>query len=192
MKRDGSELCVVFDLNGTLVVYTRQVLSIPANEKAIDAAAGRKRRWGSLYLRFRPHLDQLFELLFDKLKARVGVWTFSGRGPAARELMEATFGKYASRVEFCYSAAHCSPQNPSAKDLTIIWKNVPTWTAQRTLLVDDDGYKATMQKENAVIVPSFPGQPERDCDFVLTLMKGLHKAHEASDVRVKDKKCILM
>jgi hypothetical protein len=172
-------------------------LDIPVAERAADKAAGRNRRWGPLYLRFRPHLDQLFELLFDKLKyggsstpfssfsftlftnnlriyvydchvhsARVGVWTFSGRGPAARELMEATFGKYAPRVEFCYSAAHCSrmqkpstsfslypshhmaylmdgmnlmntDKNPSAKDLTIIWGNVSTWTASRTLLIDD-------------------------------------------------------
>jgi hypothetical protein len=67
--RTGNELCVVFDLNGTLVVYTRhQIPDIPEAEKKADHLAGRNRRWGTLYLRFRPHLDQLFDLLFNQLK----------------------------------------------------------------------------------------------------------------------------
>jgi len=157
--KTGGPLCVVFDLNGTLVTYRRDV-ALDAEDKEHkreienDEAQKRSHVWRGHSLRFRPHLDTLMKFLFEEAKCRVACWTFSGREKHAKDLMRATFGKWADRIEFTYDGGDV-PASTKAKDLNVIWKRHPEWATGRTILVDDSPKKAVRQPKHALIVETY-------------------------------------
>lgn len=167
-------LGIVFDLNGTLLLYSKRrslLDDIDKEEEKSDLEAGRKRKWRSSHLlKFRPHLDLLLHHVFDVLQCRVGVWTFSGKTiEQSTELMEAAFGKYASRVEFVLNR-QCRTRLKQ-KDLTLLTPAVISssscdadddnknekffWTLENTILIEDSASKVVQKGFNSLMVPSF-------------------------------------
>ena len=70
-KSSKKPLFLIFDLNGTLVTYTlgRKIdRQTHKTEWLRDEAAGRKRTWAGMNLRFRPFIDELMQFLFEELE----------------------------------------------------------------------------------------------------------------------------
>lgn len=129
-----SPLCLVLELDGTLVAIAKKPFEIPPLEAAGDLAAHRHRQWNGNWLRFRPYLDVFLSLVFDILQCRVGVWTISCRKMSlATSLVNATLGKYATRVDFIRTRTS-APR--LVRNLDLIWATTPEWRASRTVFIN--------------------------------------------------------
>jgi hypothetical protein len=169
---DSSTLNIVFDLNGTLLSY--HFLDTPSILSKLVSSKSRKPgqvdkfiveeledkepvMWDADWcVRFRPHVDELLEFLFEtpelKGRVRVGAWTFSGKGEVAIDLARIAFGKYFEKIEFVWDGRKATSRRE--KDLQRVYDAFPGWNANNTIIVDDSPYKI-IQRENAYMIPTY-------------------------------------
>lgn len=185
-KHSHTPLCLVFDLNGTLLAKRTDLMSkyTPTQDSA------RPHKWkGVVALRYRPHLDDLLEYVFEEAKCEVVVWTFSGNRKNARSLMRGAFGKYADRVQCLYTKADVEKRVKGKKDLNMVWSRFPSWDHDSTVLIEDSPDKTTLQPENAVIVKTFKfGAPEGDTELLTLIqtLRDLQHEREGQEVKSED------
>lgn len=176
-------LLLVFDLNGT-ILYRHSHSSLSTTLEKCGNANGR-----AIYA--RPHLEELVRATFSAFD--VAVWT-SAEEQNAIPMVDSlkSFGFLRENLKFLWSRSRCKvvprtseeikraqeeKNTPSLyvkpvalKDLACLWKEMPEYSEENTLIIDDSLEKIC-QPQNSIVISGFSANsPRAEDDSALLLL----------------------
>ncbi|KAI8808409.1 hypothetical protein BJ742DRAFT_772080 [Cladochytrium replicatum] len=155
------QVLIVLDLNGTLIDRVDQKgRKLLKNNHLAPSKPDHVLNKNYVYM--RPYLDSFLDSVFARF--HVAAWT-SALQKNAEPLADLVFGEYASKLEFVWDRSKCDfPKESSAndygtlKDLRKVWDDRAfnkKWAPGNTIIVDDTSSKGSLNKNNALTLPTY-------------------------------------